>query len=60
MNDILICCSLIKHFPDDHKRYSSHLQVLILHQLAPIKVYIKLMRALKAVKNNFRTIHKGF
>ena len=28
---ILICCSLIKHFPNNNKRYSSHSQALILH-----------------------------
>ena len=28
---ILRCCNLIKHFPNNNKRYSSHSQVLILH-----------------------------
>ena len=31
VSKILICFSLIKRFPNDYKRYSSHLQVLILH-----------------------------
>ena len=39
-------CSLIKHFPNDHRRYSSHLQVL-LHQVVSIKLYLKFMTALK-------------
>ena len=38
---ILICFSL-KCFPNNYKRYSSHLQVLILHQVAPTKVYLSL------------------
>ena len=37
---ILICFSLIKHFPNDYKRYSSHLQVSMLHRVAPIKVFV--------------------
>ena len=45
--EILICYSLMKHFPNDHKRYSSHLQVSMLHQVALIKLYLKFMRALK-------------
>ena len=44
---ILICCNLIKRFTSNHKRYSSHLQWSILHRVAPIKVYLKFMRALK-------------
>ena len=43
---ILICYSLIKHFPNDHKRYSSHLQVS-LHQLVSIKLSLKFTTALK-------------
>ena len=35
---MLICFSLIKRFTNDQKRYSSHLQVSILHRVAPIKV----------------------
>ena len=31
ISKILICFSPIKHFPNDHRRYSSHLQVPILH-----------------------------
>ena len=37
---ILMCFSLIKCFPNDRKRYSRRLQVTILHQVAPIKVYL--------------------
>ena len=48
VSKILICCSKIKRFPNDHKRYSSHLEVSILHWVAFIKVYLKIMRALKA------------
>ena len=53
---------LIKHFPNDHKRYySSHLLVSILHQVAPIDVYLTIHEVLK---NNylkiFRTINIGF
>ena len=33
-----ICLSLIKHFPNDYKIYSCHLQVLIPHRVAPVKV----------------------
>ena len=33
--EILICFILIKRFPNDHKRYSSSLQVSILHSVAP-------------------------
>ena len=31
---------LIKVFPNDSKRYSSHLQVLLLHRVATIKVFL--------------------
>ena len=44
---ILICFSLIERFPNDHKRYSSHLQVTILHRVAPIKVYLTIYESLK-------------
>ena len=44
---ILICCSLIKRFPNDHKIYSSYLQVSILRRVVSIKVYLKFMTALK-------------
>ena len=37
---ILIGFSLIKRFPNDNKRYFSRLQVLIFHQVTPIKVYL--------------------
>ena len=37
---ILICFSLIKRFPNDYKRYSSHLQKSMLHQVAPINVFL--------------------
>ena len=36
---ILICFSLIKRFLNDHRRFSSHFQVSILHRVAPIKVF---------------------
>ena len=36
-----------KAFLNDHKRCSSHLQVLILHRVTPTKVYLKFMTALK-------------
>ena len=39
--------NMLNRFPKDHKRYYSHLQVLILHQVVPIKVYLKFMRASK-------------
>ena len=39
VSKILICFSLINRFPKDHKRYSSHLPVSILHCVAPTKVY---------------------
>ena len=35
---ILIC--LIKRFSNNHKRYFCHLQVLIWHQVVPVKVYL--------------------
>ena len=44
---ILICFNLIKRFPKDLKRYSSHLQVPILHRVAPIKVYVTIHESLK-------------
>ena len=37
---ILIWFSLIKRFTNDYKRYSSHLQMSILHWVAPIKVFL--------------------
>ena len=39
--------SLIKRFPNNHKRYSSHLKVWILHRVAPIKVYLTIHGSLK-------------
>ena len=44
---ILICCSLIKRFPNDHKIYSNYLQVSILRRVVSIKTYLKFMTALK-------------
>ena len=38
---------LIKRFLNNHKRHSSHLQVLILHRVALIKVYLKNYESLK-------------
>ena len=40
VSKILTCFSLIKNFPNDYKTYSSHLQVSILHRVAPTKVYV--------------------
>ena len=40
VSKILICFSLRKCFPSDYKRYSSHLQVSILHRVAPIKAFL--------------------
>ena len=45
---ILICFSLIKHFPNSHKRYFSCLQVSILHRVDPIKIYLKMYESLKS------------
>ena len=39
VSKILICFSLIKRFLNDHRRFSSHLQVSILHRVAPVKVF---------------------
>ena len=47
VSKILICFSLIKRFANNHKRYSSHLQVLILHRVAHIKVYLTIYESLK-------------
>ena len=47
ISKILICFSLMKHFPNNHKRYSYHLQVLILHRAAPIKVYVTIYENLE-------------
>ena len=44
---VLICFSLIKPFPNNRKRYSSHLQVSILHRVAPVKVYLTIYENLK-------------
>ena len=35
---------LIKRFPNNHKRYSSHLQVSILPQVAPVNVYYESLK----------------
>ena len=40
----------MKRFPNDRKRYSSYLQVSILHRVAPIKVYLTIYESLK---NNY-------
>ena len=37
----------IKRFPNDHKRYSSHLQVSILHRVASVKVSLTIYESLK-------------
>ena len=58
---MLICFRLIKCFPNDHKRYSSHLQVRILHQVAPKKVYLTIYETLKnSYFKSFCTINKRF
>ena len=44
---LLICFSLIKRFPNDRKRYSSNLQVSILHRVAPINVHLTIYESLK-------------
>ena len=49
------------HFPNDHKRYSTHLQVSILHRVAPIKVYLTIYEKLKnSYLKSFCTINKHF
>ena len=47
VSKFLICFSVIKRFPNDRKKYSSHLQVLILYRVAPIKVYLTIYKSLK-------------
>ena len=39
--------SLIKCFPNNHKIYSSHLQVSIMHRVVPIKDYFAIYDSLK-------------
>ena len=56
---ILICFSL-KCFPNKYKRYSSHLQVLILHQVAPTKVYLTIYDSLKNCYLKKFPYHKHF
>ena len=60
VSKILICFNLMRRFPNDHKRYSSHLQVSILHRVARIKVYLTICESLKNsyLKNSLRTITK--
>ena len=57
---IVICCSPIKRFPNDHKRHCSHLQVSILHRMAPVKVYLIIYVNLKSnyLKKGFCAIYK--
>ena len=59
---ILLCFSLIKCFPNNYKRYSSHLPMLILHRVAPINVYLTIYESLKNsyFKKSFRAINKPF
>ena len=40
VSKILICFSLIKRFLNDNKRYSMRLEMSILHQVAPIEVFL--------------------
>ena len=40
VSKILICFNLIEHFPNNWKRYSSHLQASMHHYVAPIKVFL--------------------
>ena len=47
VSKILICFSPIKRFLNDHERYSSHLQVSILHRVALIKFYLTIYESLK-------------
>ena len=44
---ILICFSLIKRFPNSHKRCFSHLQVSILYRVALTKVYLTIYEGLR-------------
>ena len=57
-SEILIC--LIKRFSNDHKRYFCHLQVLIQHQVVPVKVYVTIYENRKNsyFKKSFCTIKK--
>ena len=62
ISKILICFSLMKRFPNGHKRYSSHLPVSILHRVTSIKVYLTIYDSLRNsyLKISFRTINKSF
>ena len=62
VSKILISFGLIKRYPNNHKRYSSHLQVSILHRVAPIKVYWTIFESLKNsyLKKSFHTKNKRF
>ena len=59
LSKILICCSLMKRFPNFHKICSSHLKVSILHRVAPVKVYLRIYENLKnGYLKNIRTMNK--
>ena len=62
VSKILICFSLINRLPNNDKRFSSHLQVSILHQVAHIKFYLTISESLKKQlsKKSTRTINKRF
>ena len=47
VSKILIRFSLVKRFPNNHKRYSSNLEVSILHRVAHIKVSLTIYESLK-------------
>ena len=48
VSEILKCFILIKRFHNDHKRCSSHSQMLILQGVALIKVYLTIYKSLKS------------
>ena len=48
VSEILKCFILTKRFHNDHKRCSSHSQMLILQGVALIKVYLTIYKSLKS------------
>ena len=48
VSEILKCFILTKRFHNDHKRFSSHSQMLILQGVALIKVYLTIYKSLKS------------
>ena len=47
VSEILICFSLIKHFPNYYKRYSSRLHLSIVHRVASMKLYLTIYESIK-------------